>query len=169
MEAEKYKNHQAKVVKVVEEDFGNRYTRKFLVTLSSANYQNTHTALHAEGVPQIKDKHPEDALIIVTRTECIQITDTFVEVWIYYKPKAEVLECSNETPEAEKCGNCFYSIAGAGSGECHRNAPVALMELSVVGELAESIIKTVWPAVQEDDWCGEFTRAAIKDGKGVGE
>ncbi len=62
--------------------------------------------------------------------------------------------------ETEKCGSCFYSLAGAASGECHRNAP---QRIHGVGTGSDN---QKWPCVNDDDWCGEFTPASVD--KGVG-
>ena len=59
----------------------------------------------------------------------------------------------------EKCENCFYYYAG--KVECRRNAPSGELIKTSFG----AYINGSWPTIQEDDWCGEFTEAAIKTDK----
>lgn len=61
--------------------------------------------------------------------------------------------------EAEKCGSCFYSVAAYSGGECHRNPPESLVVRTIEGKK----IKTIWPAVQENDWCGEWLPVTKKE------
>ena len=61
--------------------------------------------------------------------------------------------------EAEKCEGCFYFTNGQ-VGDCRRNAPVAMISKSPLGATG---IKTVWPTVRSNDWCGEFTAATIEN------
>ncbi|MHC4130426.1 MAG: hypothetical protein ACYSSP_05580 [Planctomycetota bacterium] len=48
--------------------------------------------------------------------------------------------------EAFKCGNCKF--CDLKTHTCHRNAPHPIPQESAL-----------WPAVKDEDWCGEFVQA----------
>jgi len=60
--------------------------------------------------------------------------------------------------EEQTCANCFFWFYGATGtpkyGECRRNAPIPLLYSPEEREVLKTLV--FWPAVVEDDWCGEW-------------
>jgi len=58
--------------------------------------------------------------------------------------------------QCEDCRYCFLDVA-TGIIACHKNAPVATVE-QPRGDcpMSSDFSRTLWPIVDQDDWCGEF-------------
>lgn len=66
--------------------------------------------------------------------------------------KAEIVE---DDPRGDNCcGACRFFTVSQGDGFCHRRAPNSI----VSGLCIDDGIDTVWPYVDETDWCGEGER-----------
>lgn len=58
------------------------------------------------------------------------------------------------------CSNCAYyhpAEAMGHKGECHYHPPQVVQ----TGDADHPIIKSVWPAVSPDSWCGQWDDPAI--------
>ena len=68
------------------------------------------------------------------------------------------------TPEAKTCSNCRFAAPRQNYDEwpCRRRAPVA-EKVAFSQDLRGWVPR--FPIMHGDDWCGEFRRAAMQEGK----
>lgn len=64
---------------------------------------------------------------------------------------------------SQGCGTCRFSREGPCDLECHRHAPQPRSEWVPDGKAEIGQEVTIWPAVDDDDWCGEWQSKAAAE------
>ena len=55
-------------------------------------------------------------------------------------------------PELNTCSNCYFSLGNNDGIECRIDAPI----VSLAYQDNSWKQKTAWPAIDENDWCGQY-------------